>query len=550
MNPAVWQSVPAAIMAGISAYAALLFLGFYLALTRAEDRRVRREYLTFALLCLAVAAFDLSCTGFYNARSVAMCANWQRAQIASADLVGIAYVVFAWDFVGRKLPVLLRVCIVVELVLAVLVAFVDSPWTVDSTRPDIKHIAVGRWLNIVYYESSNGILVTALLGLFFALYAYALLTQVGPLLAQKRSGALGFLFAVALVFASAVNDSLVASDVYQFAYTLEYGLVSMLMAMSYVLVSRFKALHDDVTSLNEGLARTNANLLVALTAAHESGRAKTEFLASISHELRTPLNAIINLPEGILEQLIPAVRARCGSCNAELELDSGETADAAAACPACGVAGRLVSGPSWRLAETGAQTRRHLETVARAGRHLLGLVNDILDASKLELGRATLSLGAVSVGDLLVEVADSLRPLADEAKVAIRAVDCPNRLAIVADRVKLAQVLYNLLGNAIKFSPPASTIEVGVTAPDPAHVLFHCRDQGIGIAKEHHEAIFEKFRQVHDGSTRAYGGTGLGLAISKSLVELHGGRIWLESTPGAGSTFFVLLPREDPAPRE
>jgi signal transduction histidine kinase len=548
MNPAVWQSVPAAIMAGISAYAAVLFLGFYLALTRAEDRRVRREYLTFALLCLAVTGFDVSCAGFYNARSVAVCAGWQRLQIASADLCGVAYVVFAWDFVGRKLPGAVRVCIAVELVLAGLVAFLDSPWTVDTARPDIKHVTVGRWLDIVYYEASNGILVTALLGLFFALFAYGLLTQVGPLLARKRSGALGFLFAVAMMFATALNDSLVATDVYKFAYTLEYGLASMLMAMSYVLVSRFRALQNDVIGLNEGLARTNADLLVALTAAHESGRAKTEFLASISHELRTPLNAIINLPEGILDQLIPTVRARCGGCNAELELDSGETTDATTACPACGVKGRLVSGPAWRLAEDGVQTRRHLETVARAGHHLLGLVNDILDASKLELGRATLSRGSVSVGELLVEVADSLRPLADEAKVAIQATDHPGPLAIVADRVKVAQVLYNLIANAIKFSPPASTIELGVTTPDPAHVLFHCRDHGIGIAKEHHEAIFEKFRQVHDGSTRAYGGTGLGLAISKSLVELHGGRLWVESAPGAGSTFFVLLPREDSAP--
>ncbi len=547
MNPAVWQSVPAAIMAGISAYAAVLFLGFYFALTRAEDRRVRREFLTFAVLCLAITGFDLSCAGFYNARSVAVCASWQRLQIASADLCGVAYAVFVWDFVGRKLGAAVRVCIAVELVLAALVAFWDSPWTVDTARPDVKHIVVGRWLNVVYYEASNGILVSTLFGLFFVLFGYGLLTQVGPLLARKRSGAFGFLFAVAILFASAGNDTLVASDVYQFVYTLEYGLASMLLAMSYVLVSRFKALQNDVISLNDGLARTNADLRVALTAAHESGRAKTEFLASISHELRTPLNAIINLPEGLIDQLIPTVRARCGGCNAEIELDSGETTDATTACPACGVKGRLVSGPAWRLPEDGAQTRRHLETVARAGRHLLGLVNDILDASKLELGRATLSRGPVSVGDLVVEVADSLRPLADQTKVTIRTLDAPSDLSIVADRVKVAQVLYNLLGNAIKFSPPASTIEVGVTAPDATHVLFHCRDHGIGIEREHHEAIFEKFRQVHDGSTRAYGGTGLGLAISKSLVELHGGRLWVESAPGKGSTFFVLLPREDSA---
>jgi signal transduction histidine kinase len=109
--------------------------------------------------------------------------------------------------------------------------------------------------------------------------------------------------------------------------------------------------------------------------------------------------------------------------------------------------------------------------------------------------------------------------------------------------VRIGQVLYNLIGNAIKFSPAGGTVEVAVSAPSLSEWQLRVRDQGIGIAAEDQALIFEKFRQVEGSSTRTYGGTGLGLAITKALVELHGGRIWVESTKGQGATFLVSLPR-------
>lgn len=103
--------------------------------------------------------------------------------------------------------------------------------------------------------------------------------------------------------------------------------------------------------------------------------------------------------------------------------------------------------------------------------------------------------------------------------------------------------MYNLISNAIKFSPEGGVVEVSLSAPSEAELELRVRDQGIGIAAEHHALIFEKFRQVDGSATRAYGGSGLGLAISKGLVELHGGRIWVESSKGEGATFVVRLPR-------
>jgi signal transduction histidine kinase len=140
-----------------------------------------------------------------------------------------------------------------------------------------------------------------------------------------------------------------------------------------------------------------------------------------------------------------------------------------------------------------------------------------------------------------------VRPVAEKGNVTLATFGPGDGLEIQADGVKLGQVLYNLLGNAIKFSPPQSTVDVTVlreeTRGDGAgHVRISVRDRGIGIAAADHEIIFEKFRQLQAGATRAYGGTGLGLAISKSLVELHAGTIWVESAPGGGSVFHVRLP--------
>jgi two-component system, sensor histidine kinase and response regulator len=178
-----------------------------------------------------------------------------------------------------------------------------------------------------------------------------------------------------------------------------------------------------------------------------------------------------------------------------------------------------------------------------AGKHLLSLVNDLMAGSKLELGRAVMELEPIDLNALMQDVVRGAQSVADDKQVELRVlgVERPLTGRFLADRVKLSQVLYNLLGNAIKFSAAGATVELRVSLAAGKH-LFSVRDYGIGIAPEHHQVIFEKFRQVEGGSTRAYGGTGLGLSISKGLVELHGGRIWVESAKGHGAAFFVELP--------
>src|SRR5262245_42708007 len=228
---------------------------------------------------------------------------------------------------------------------------------------------------------------------------------------------------------------------------------------------------------------------------------KSDFVSNVSHELRTPLTAI----KGAVDLLL-----------------------------------REVPGP---LNEN--QTH-HLSRVRSNTQHLAGLINDLLDLSKIEEGKIELDAGRVSLGGLLHEVMETVKPMAAEKSVLLE-VDVPEPLVLVwADRDKVTQVLMNLIGNAIKFTPSDGKIGVSTANDRRGWVRVSIRDAGPGIPVGEQEKIFEKFYQVtQDGSLKPKG-TGLGLAISKSLVELHGGKIWVESEPGRGSTFSFTLPVSAP----
>src|SRR5215510_10534505 len=229
----------------------------------------------------------------------------------------------------------------------------------------------------------------------------------------------------------------------------------------------------------------------------ELDQLKSDFVSNVSHELRTPLTAI----KGAVDLLL-----------------------------------REVPGP---LNEN--QTH-YLSRVRSNTQHLAGLINDLLDLSKIEEGRIELDAGRVSLGGLLHEVMETVNLMAAEKPVLLE-VDVPEPSVLVwADRDKVKQVLMNLIGNAIKFTPSGGRIAVSTANDRRGWVRVSIRDAGPGIPVSEQEKIFEKFYQVtQDGGPKPKG-TGLGLAISKSLVELHGGKIWVESQPGCGSTFSFTLP--------
>ncbi len=215
----------------------------------------------------------------------------------------------------------------------------------------------------------------------------------------------------------------------------------------------------------------------------------------MSHELRTPMNAILGYTELLIDNIY------------------GELPD---------------------------RMRGVLERIQSNGRHLLGLINDVLDLSKIEAGQLTLSLTDYSVSEVVDSVVNAVEPLAAEKQLTLKAEVQARLPRGHGDARRIAQVLLNLVGNAIKFTDAG---EVVITA-SAANGWFTIavRDTGPGISPADQSKIFEEFQQADSSSTRRKGGTGLGLSIAKRIIEVHGGRIWVQSVPGEGSTFSFTLP--------
>jgi signal transduction histidine kinase len=192
-----------------------------------------------------------------------------------------------------------------------------------------------------------------------------------------------------------------------------------------------------------------------------------------------------------------------------------------------------------------AQQKEHVGFVLSSGRHLLSLINDVLDISKIEAGRVELHRSWVRLQSLLDSVREIGRPLALKQGVTLEVAAVPAEMpAIEVDPIRMKQVLFNLLSNAVKFTPRGGKVRIAAT--EGAGKLFICvEDTGIGIRQEDLPRLFREFERIEAASGQGPEGTGLGLALTKRLVELHGGAITVTSEPGIGSTFTVELPRPD-----
>jgi len=254
-----------------------------------------------------------------------------------------------------------------------------------------------------------------------------------------------------------------------------------------------------------GVALQNARLYVEqaalVTQLRELDKLKSSFLANMSHELRTPLNSILGFADVIIEEL---------------------------------------DGP---LTEN---MSNDLRLIQKNGQHLLHLINDVLDMAKIEAGRMNLNPERFAACEVLEEVTSITSTLASEKNLALFIEpDSDPDVKIYADRTRLRQVMINLVNNAIKFTETGK-VALKLVPMEGARILITVKDTGLGIPPDKLDAIFQEFTQVDSSSTRKAGGTGLGLPISRQLVNMHGGRLWAESTgiPGEGSTFFVELPVE------
>ncbi|HEX3051719.1 MAG TPA: response regulator [Aggregatilineaceae bacterium] len=246
------------------------------------------------------------------------------------------------------------------------------------------------------------------------------------------------------------------------------------------------------------LAELNAQLAEKNNELQEASRLKSQFLANMSHELRTPLNSIIGYAELV----------------------------------ASGTYGALNDTQSDRLYK-----------VIRNGHHLLTLINDVLDLNRIESGRVMLERRSVPTAELIESVLSTIEPLANQKGLAItrRFAGMP---PLYVDEIRAKQIITNIVANAIKFTDVGGVTVRANTTTD--HMIqIEIADTGIGIHPDQMDAVFAEFQQADSSSTRRFEGTGLGMAISKKLVEMHGGKIWLTSTPGKGTTFYVTLPVAD-----
>ncbi len=249
----------------------------------------------------------------------------------------------------------------------------------------------------------------------------------------------------------------------------------------------------------EKLSEQNQELELRNREIEKANRLKSEFLASMSHELRTPLHTIIGFSELLAEEL---------------------------------------EGP------LNQKQRRFVDHIHTDSLHLLELINDILDLSKIEAGRLDLRPEVFDFSGVLAESVNSIRTLADAKSLNLET-EVELRTALTADRLRVKQILVNLLSNAVKFTPDEGSIRVHALESD-GNLIVSVSDTGIGIAPDDLEAIFQEFHQAGVTTKGVREGTGLGLAITKHLIELHGGTISVESTPGEGSTFQMVLPMERP----
>jgi signal transduction histidine kinase len=269
---------------------------------------------------------------------------------------------------------------------------------------------------------------------------------------------------------------------------------------------RLESQNAALTALNAQLGAQHGELSRLNAELDQAGKLKDQFLANVSHELRTPLNSVIGFSDLLL------------------------TADATERA----------------LSET---QRDYVDTIARNGRNLLAVINDLLDLSKIAAGRMELRLESLALATVLREAADTVRTQLDLRQHQLVLDPPPAPVTVTADHGRVRQVLLNLLSNAIKFTTNGGRITLGARLEDDGRrVRVAVSDTGIGIAPADQRKLFQEFVQLDASPSRHYEGTGLGLALSRRLVELHGGAIGVESELGKGSTFWFTLPRAAAAP--
>ncbi|MCP4134047.1 MAG: response regulator [bacterium] len=313
---------------------------------------------------------------------------------------------------------------------------------------------------------------------------------------QKRRRPVLFLGGLLIIYLTHLHDNMVYLALSRAKYMAPLGLFIFIFFQAYYLLARFSRSFAQKETLSEELQEKSFELSEKNIRLLEMDRVKDEFLANTSHELRTPLNGIIGIADSMIKK-------------------TGEKQD--------------------------EELRQNLSLIATSGTRLSNLINDILDSSKLKNRDIELKLSSVCLRSLVDVVFDLSRPLIGGKDLELRNTLEPEMPPVKADENRLHQVLLNLVGNAIKFTESGSITVSAVLQPQEQLFSIIVSDTGIGIPKEKQDIIFQSFEQADGSISREYGGTGIGLSIARQLIELHNGKIWVESEEGKGSRFIFTL---------
>ena len=324
-----------------------------------------------------------------------------------------------------------------------------------------------------------------------------ILLQENALMRRLERGSRLTPFRIALIYALVGSSWILFSDMLLSEISLDahtVALISIVKGCLYVAVTSL--LLYWLVSRYAAWSKKAIQAEIAKEAAEAASRAKSEFLAHMSHELRTPLTSILGFSD-LLRDIAPS------------DHDT---------------------------------VQRYAGLIYESGNHILSLINDVLDLSKIEAGKLELKIEKFQVHELITGSLDIFLEEASKRGIKINT-DIDKAPDIMeGDKIRIRQVLFNLIGNSMKFTPDGGAITVSAGKTDSGFIKFSVTDTGIGIAGEDQKKLFRPFSQLDTPDTKRFAGTGLGLSICRKIVELHGGRIWLESEVGRGTVFIFKLP--------
>ncbi len=477
---------PVFLVAAITIYVAIYHTILYF--NNPSDRSI----LPLSLLCFGTAFYQITCGNLYNSTTISEALYWQRFNVVGISLIGISLITYIYVYVQKTKSRIYYVQVAFYSTL--FISAVTNSSATFSINNSLREVTVG---SVSFWEFEPGSLLQLLLLLTLLSFANILQVLMKVKSSYKRSGDKVLITAVFFFFFACIHDVFTALHIIQGIYLVEYAFMAIVLAITYSRSMQFFELNTIVTELNNSLEQRveerTTELEIAKEIAENATRTKSQFLANMSHDIRTPMNGIIAVNQFILDS------------------------------------------------ELTDEQRHHAEIVKQSSSHLMNLLNDILDYSKIEAEQLHLEHSPFSLKELLHRVEMLMRPSIENNGVSFSVSIESSVNWIMGDSARLTQILINLLSNATKFTENGE-IGISVKENERGALSFIIYDTGIGISSEAQEHIFNSFSQEDSTVTRKFGGTGLGLAITKQLVELMGGDISMISEKGNGTAITFSLP--------